>query len=136
MLTTAAGEGIPALVDRSKAAGLDVALTTTPDLGAVDPMRQHAAYRLVQEGLTNATRHAPGAPVCLRLDRTAAGELHVWLRNPLRTASAPLSPGARAGLVGLTERIGLVGGRLDHGVRRDPDGALAFHLEGWLPWPT
>jgi hypothetical protein len=72
--------------------------------------------------------------VCLRLDRTDAGELRLWLRNPL--GDGPAAPGGRAGLVGLAERVALVGGRLDHGVRRDADGRLAFHLEAWLPWPT
>jgi signal transduction histidine kinase len=106
-----------------------------PDL-AVPASMSRTAYRLMQEGLTNATRHAPGAPVHVRLDRTADSELHVWLRNPLGPVCGPWAPGARAGLVGLTERVDLVGGRLDHGVRRDPDGGLAFHLEAWLPWPT
>lgn len=94
------------------------------------------AYRIVQEALTNARKHAAGTQVHLQLDRTPAGELHVWLRNRLTSARGSGIPGARSGLVGLAERVSLAGGRLDHGARRGPDGDVAFHLEAWMPWPT
>lgn len=97
------------------------------------------AFRLVQEGLTNARKHAPGAEVAVRLDRTSGGELHVWLRNPLPAVPVrPTLPGSRSGLVGLAERVTLAGGRLEHGPRRTATSstAVGFHLEAWLPWRT
>ncbi|MBL1067071.1 sensor histidine kinase [Streptomyces sp. 7-21] len=92
------------------------------------------AYRVVQEGLTNAGKHAPGARVGLRLARTPEGELHISLRNLLPAASAPVVPGSRSGLIGLAERAELTGGRLDYGVRRAEEGRVEFRLEAWLPW--
>jgi signal transduction histidine kinase len=103
--------------------------------GAVPESVSRTAYRVVQEGLTNARKHAPGAVPVLVLDRTADGELHVWVRNRL-ASGAPAIPGAHAGLVGLAERVSLAGGRLDHGARRAADGTVEFHLEAWLPWPA
>jgi signal transduction histidine kinase len=122
------------LVADCSAAGVEVSVEDGRPDRPLPPSVSRTAYRVVQEGLTNARKHAAAAPVCLRLSRTDAGELHLWLRNPLRPG--PVAPGGRAGLIGLGERVALVGGRLDHGVRRDTDGALAFHLEAWLPWPT
>ncbi|MEV4252227.1 histidine kinase [Spirillospora sp. NPDC049652] len=83
------------------------------------------AYRIVQEGLTNARKHAPGARVRVAL-RVEDGELVVRIENPLPPGTAhdasPESgravsglPGAGAGLLGLDERVALVGGTLAHG---------------------
>jgi signal transduction histidine kinase len=105
------------------------------DRSGIPASVSRTAYRFVQEGLTNVRKHAPGAASRLRLDRTEAGELHLWLRNPLVNRGQPI-PGAHAGLVGLAERVSLAGGRLDHGARRADDGAVEFHLEAWLPWRT
>jgi signal transduction histidine kinase len=62
------------------------------------------------------------------------------VRNPLsgaRTAPADAVPGSRSGLLGLSERVSLAGGRIDYGARRGADGgAVDFSLEVWLPWPT
>jgi signal transduction histidine kinase len=93
------------------------------------------AYRIVQEGLANAEKHAPGAPIRLRLHRDQEGRLHVWMSNVLTRVCGRTGPGTRSGLVGLSERVNLVGGRFDHGIRRGAEGDLAFHLEAWMPWP-
>jgi signal transduction histidine kinase len=115
------------------------------DAGSVPASVSRTAYRVVQEGLTNVRKHAPGAAARLTLDRSPTGEIHLWLRNPLVTGHAatpgaragrPAIPGAHAGLVGLAERVTLAGGRLDGGARRTADGTVEFHLEAWLPWPT
>ncbi|GAA0707603.1 sensor histidine kinase [Dactylosporangium roseum] len=130
------------LVEEARRAGtpvdLDNRLTEPETLPAAVT---RTAFRLVQEGLTNARKHAPGTGVTVRLDRTEQGELHVWLRNPLPPAPvAPALPGSRSGLVGLAERVSLAGGRLEHGPRRPlggcPEDGLGFHLEAWLPWRT
>jgi signal transduction histidine kinase len=106
----------------------------------VSPSLGRTVYRLVQEGLTNARKHAPAAPVRVLLERTADGEMHVHLTNPLDPPGGRTSavPGAHAGLLGLTERVELIGGRLRHGVRAAavPGTAPTFDLEAWLPWPT
>ncbi|MGC9670264.1 sensor histidine kinase [Planosporangium sp. 12N6] len=125
------------LVAECRSAGTPVEVDDRLAGAAVPASVGRTAYVVIREGLTNARKHAPGAPVHLRLDRTPAGELHLWLRNGLvgRTG-APAVPGSRCGLVGLAERVSLAGGRLDHGVRRGTGGDLAFHLETWLPWPA
>jgi signal transduction histidine kinase len=129
-------DGLDELIAECRATGTDVQVDDGLPDTAPPPSVSRTAYRLVQEGLTNARKHAPDAQVRLRLARTPAGELHVSLRNRLTYAPGPAIPGARTGLVGLVERVSLAGGRLDHGARRDPDGEVAFHLEAWLPWPT
>ncbi|GGM62449.1 sensor histidine kinase [Dactylosporangium sucinum] len=126
------------LVQEARQAGtpvrLDNRLTSAETL---PPVVNRTAFRLVQEGLTNARKHAPGAAVHLEIERTEDGDLHVWLHNPLPAQPVrPALPGSRSGLVGLAERVSLAGGRLEHGPRRTPGPAVGFHLEAWLPWPT
>ncbi|MEU4557904.1 histidine kinase [Actinoplanes sp. NPDC023936] len=101
----------------------------------VAPSLGRTVYRLVQEGLTNAGKHASGSPVRLLLERTGEGELHVLVANPV-TAATSRVPGSHAGLLGLTERVELIGGRLRHGIRADPVLGNVFDLEAWLPWPS
>lgn len=104
--------------------------------GGVDPAAVPAslgrhAYRIVQEGLTNARKHAPGEPVRVRVDTAGTSGLRVEIVNPLPTLPAPGGPipGAGAGLIGLAERVTLAGGRLEHG-----PGGGEFRLRAWLPW--
>lgn len=126
------------LIVESRATGTTVHLDDRlPDVGSLPASVSRTAYRIVQEGLTNARKHAPDAEVWVRIERQADGELHVWLRN--RLAAGPVQatiPGSRSGLVGLAERVSLVGGRIDHGARRGAGGTIDFHLEAWLPWPS
>ena len=84
-------------------------------------------YRIVQEGLTNARKHAPGSTLTIELTGSPDDGIDVVLRNPLGFGTSV--PGAGLGLVGLTERAELRGGRLAHG----REGA-AFVLRGWIPW--
>jgi signal transduction histidine kinase len=94
------------------------------------------AYRIVQEGLTNVRRHAPGADVVV-LVRGASGEgLTVEVSNSAARAGAdgavsPL-PGSGQGLIGLAERVALAAGRLEYG----PGASGGFRLAAWLPWPA
>jgi signal transduction histidine kinase len=121
---------ISALVEESRAAGMRI--TARIELGdaAPTPTVGRTAYRIAQEGLTNARKHAPGAAVTLTV-RAPDGALHVEVRSlaPVAVAAAAPLPGAGTGLVGLTERVTLAGGTLEHGV--DPDGA--FVLRASLP---
>jgi signal transduction histidine kinase len=92
------------------------------------------AYRVVQEGLTNARKHAPGQPVRVLLDGRPGGQLLVELANPagpVVPAGPPIN-GSGTGLIGLTERVRLTGGELDHTVGADGE----FRLRARLPWPS
>ena len=87
-------------------------------------------YRIVQEGITTARKHAPGAAVAIRSTGDDQHGLTVRLSNPLGDRGTA-APGAGLGLVGLRERTELRGGRL----HQRTDGTT-FVLEAWLPWPT
>lgn len=107
------------LVGEWRAAGMTV---TRQDTGQGPPPPaavQRTAYRVVQEGLTNAAKHAPGAAVTVRLHRDER-RLEVEVAND--PASVPASPMPRSGfgLTGLRERVALAGGRLSAGAC--PDG--------------
>jgi signal transduction histidine kinase len=104
------------------------------DLAAVPAGVGRNAYRIVQEGLTNARKHARGAAVAVTVEGAAGSGLSVEVRNPWPVgapAAAPI-PGAGSGLVGLAERTSLAGGRLEHGRTDNGD----FRLKAWLPWPA
>ncbi|MCF2528012.1 sensor histidine kinase [Yinghuangia soli] len=125
---------LPALIEQSRRAGAVVEFACAPVAPETSARVGRHAYRIVQEGLTNARKHAPGARV--RVDVAAAEQaeqagLAIEIVNPLHVspASVPALPGAGAGLIGLRERVTLVGGRLEHGTE---DGE--FRLRAWLPW--
>src|ERR671915_655611 len=121
---------LAALVEESRAAGMRV--TARIELGDAAPPAAvgRTAYRIAQEGLTNARKHAPGAAVTLTI-RAPDGDLQVEVRSlaPVAIAAAAPPPGAGTGLIGLAERVALAGGTLEHGV--DPSGA--FVLRASLP---
>ncbi|WP_433381654.1 sensor histidine kinase [Actinoplanes sp. CA-142083] len=123
-----AADGIDDLVDRAVGAGLPVTLTWDGPR-PLPPGVDHTARRVVQEALTNAAKHAPGAPVEIRLV-SAGGATTVTVTNPLPVPSRR-APGARNGLVGLRERVRVAGGTLEVG----PDGS-AFVVSARLPHPV
>jgi len=109
---------LAALVAGSRAAGVDVELQYTGTPGEAAPAVERAVYRVVQESLTNAARHAPGTAVRVDL-RWLPHELQVQVGNsapacPVRSRHEPLGGGG-AGLTGLAERVESVGGRLSWG---------------------
>lgn len=119
------------LVAESRAVGTPVEVRDQlADASALPGMTGRTAYRVVQEALTNARKHAPGQPVRIDLDGTPGARLVIDVRNPLVDAVAEI-PGAGAGLMGLTERVRLAGGQLDHNTT-----AGEFRLHAWLPWPA
>lgn len=139
---TPVDETVSALVERAGGSGMAVELTDEGPEAPLAPMTGLALHRVVQESLTNAARHAPGAAVAVRLVR----EEH-WITvtvtdsvRPAGTSPAPApapasdpDPGqARAsggtGLVGLDERVRLAGGVLSHG----PSGG-GFAVRARLP---
>jgi signal transduction histidine kinase len=121
---------VPALMEQSRRAGMSVKLNgEVPSVP--DPLGRHG-YRIVQEGLTNARKHAPGALVQVAMttvDEEPPG-LIVEVTNTLAPDAPATLPGAGSGLIGLRERVHIVGGRLEHGPT--PDGR--FRLRAWLPW--
>jgi signal transduction histidine kinase len=124
---------LPALIDESRSAGMHVAYDWRLEASAPVPTGTgRNAYRIVQEGLTNARKHARGSAVDVTVDGAPGDGLTIEIRNRLpvgvlRTADIP---GAGTGIVGLSERAGLAGGRLEHGRTDTGD----YRLWAWLPW--
>ncbi|MDY0892379.1 sensor histidine kinase [Frigoribacterium sp. CFBP9030] len=119
------------LLDEARAAGAVVACTiddrTTSVLVDLPTSLSRHAYRIVQESLTNARRHAPAQPVDIAFTGAAGGTLRIVVGNPSieHRASAP-----GHGLTGLAERVRLVGGTFQAG----PDGHGRHVVEAVLPW--
>ncbi|MFD3683218.1 sensor histidine kinase [Nocardiopsis sp. NPDC058631] len=120
------------LVEEAVAAGQRVGWDLDVPGGA-SPGGQVArtVYRVVQEGLTNTRKHAPGARVGVRVRGGPGRGLEVSVASALPVGVVPSEiPGAGAGLTGLAERVALEGGELVHGPE---DGE--FRLVATLPWP-
>jgi signal transduction histidine kinase len=113
-----ADEPVEDLVGRARAAGMAVDLQHTahqPGAPAtMPPLVDRAVHRVVQESLTNAARHAPGADVLVRIERTVEA-VTVTVHNTPGAASAPPRGGNGSGLDGLCERVRLHGGTLSAG---------------------
>ena len=107
---------LPQLLERARDAGLDVTVAGTDALPCLTPGVDLTAYRTVQEGLTNALRHAPRSAVGVRIQLVDA-TLEVTVRNTAGDAVASESTGAGAGrgLIGLRHRAELYGGRCEAG---------------------
>ena len=115
--------------------------------GPVPDLAGRTAYRVAQEALTNARKHAPGAEVRVHLAGSPGAGMTVEVRNdaptarpdpapgpdpgPARPAGPATEPGAGQGLAGLAERVALASGRLEHG----PTAGGGWCLSAWLPWP-
>ncbi|UFU05780.1 sensor histidine kinase [Ruania halotolerans] len=119
---------LPTLVDEARAAGSTVTTQIEVD-GPVPTAVGRPVYRIIQEGLTNARKHAAGCPVHVQLTGIAGGSLSVEISNPLRARSADV-PGSGAGLVGLAERAELAGGAIEI-----ETGGGVFRLRARIPWP-
>ncbi|MEV0589232.1 histidine kinase [Nonomuraea sp. NPDC050310] len=122
-------DDIQELVTECRQAGMLIRLSV--EAGEVPERLGRDSYRIVQEALTNARKHAPGALVTVRVWGAPGEGLSIRVRNPqpVRAGRFPL-PGAGSGLIGLAERVSLLGGRLTHGTAPGGD----FDLEAWLPW--
>ena len=118
---------LPGLIDDNRTAGLRIEFSGV-SLEGLSPAVSRHAYRIVQEGLTNARKHAPGSKVEVRLSGDPDSGLRIELRNPVNGRGAAI-PGGGYGLLGLAERTNLVGGWTEHGIRDD-----VFQLEAWMPW--
>jgi signal transduction histidine kinase len=127
---------VPDLIEEARVVGMNVRLTN--DIEDLEPAPEtvgRSAYRIIQESLTNARKHAPDTAVLVRLSGAPGSGLTVEVRNPLRVGA---QDGARAslpesglGLIGLAERAELSGGRLEHG----RTASREFFVRAELPWP-
>ncbi len=114
-------DGLPALVERFRSAGADITLTVEGDTGHLPATTGLAVYRITQEALTNAVKHAPGSPTALLL---TVGAGTVTLTADSLTADSLAKPGTGTGLglVSMRERAESLGGSCEAG----PGGG------GWL----
>ncbi|MFD6433559.1 sensor histidine kinase [Streptomyces venezuelae] len=118
-------DGLAALVAGARTNGLDVTLDDArPADGPKLPAPvELAAYRIVQESLTNALKHAsPGLVTVTLAQRPRA--LTVRVTSPYGDPSGPRAPGSGAGLVGMRERTDLLGGTFESGPESTPDGKV------------
>ncbi|QUH06016.1 sensor histidine kinase [Saccharopolyspora erythraea] len=123
---------LTALVEENRAAGTPVHFENQPDeLASLPASTGRTGYRIVQEGLTNARKHAARQPVSLIVSGGPGTGLRIEIRNPVPDTPATV-PGSGTGLIGLTERVRLTGGRLDH----ELTGSGEFQLRASLPWPV
>jgi len=124
---------IPALVEQMSAAGLEVRLVAEGAIERIPRDVSRFGYRIVQEALTNVLKHAGAVPTEVRLHRTAGSlEIEVSDDGPGVPVGAPADAaglGGGRGLVGVRERVALLGGSVEAGPR--PDGG--FRVWARLP---
>lgn len=106
-----------------------IELEIDTDLAKVPTQLGRHGFRIVQEALTNARKHAPGAPVYVRVAGEPGARLQVRVTNPLADLAVPDQSGSGVGLLGLTERAASVGGSVSYG---PADGS--FVVVASLPW--
>ena len=132
VLRSVVGDGsglsqLDGLVARARAAGLPVTVTVTGQQRPLPPEADQAAYRIVQEALTNVTRHAGHACASVHLHYTPEA-LSVQVDDDGQgTGTRPSGPGL--GLVGMRERVSALGGRLQAG----PQATGGFRVRAELP---
>ncbi|MEV3894524.1 sensor histidine kinase [Streptomyces anulatus] len=129
---------LDALVDQTNVNGASSGLVCTLEgaeeavAAALPTPVELAAYRIVQESLTNALKHAAPGPVVVRLAH-ADGELTIEVTSVFGTRPGPTAPGSGAGLVGMRERVALLGGRIVAGAEPDGDGTKIWRVRAQLP---
>ncbi|MDN0198245.1 sensor histidine kinase [Streptomyces sp. S.PNR 29] len=119
---------LDALVENTRAAGLTVTLDVTGERRPLPSGVELSAYRIVQEALSNVLRHAPGATARVQVEHHTFG-LSMMVVNSRPTRAAPPSSGAGHGLLGMRERVAMLGGGLWAGP--EPDGG--YQVSAFLP---
>lgn len=125
---------LPQVVDESFGAGQQLTSSIfIRDAELADPALSRAVYRIVQELLTNARKHAAGQPVRLHVTGGPDTGVVIEVRNPYLPSArrAPEPAAGRRGLAGISERAELLGGRVTHGL---DDGGATFRVRVELPW--
>jgi signal transduction histidine kinase len=120
---------LPDLVESARLAGVPVKLSAPVALDGVPAAVGVCAYRIVQESLSNAGQHAPGAAVTVSVDHDASSVTLRVANGPGDQAGSP-PPGARSGhgLAGMRERVALLGGSLTAGPAADGGFVVAAVL--------
>ncbi|PYY64027.1 two-component sensor histidine kinase [Curtobacterium sp. MCPF17_003] len=124
---------LPTLLDQARAGGATVRARVDADSAAVPTAVGRHAYRIVQESLTNARRHAPGEPVDVVVETVRGSAIRVVVSNTLADGPAPADASGHSaghGLRGLAERARLVGGSF----RAGSDDGRVHVVEAVLPW--
>ena len=109
-------KSIDQLLARTAATGSPVTCSLPDELDQLPGPTTAVVYRVVQEGLTNAIKHAPGAPIDVSVT-SSSGNIRVVVRNgtPTRSIGRIAVPGSGRGIAGLTERVHAVKGTLTTG---------------------
>lgn len=133
--------GLAELLDDSHTAGtpavLETDATVAAELDSLAPSLSRHLHRIIQEGLTNARKHAPGSCVLVQIGGEAGDRVTLSLSNalpgphlrPAAGQSVAGHPSSGLGLAGLAERVRLAGGELSAGIHGD-----RFILQAWVPW--
>ena len=121
---------LPALIDRARAAGVNVTVEVTGAARPVPASLDLSAYRIVQEALTNVGRHAAGAPASIVLD-WGDDALAIAIRNPGANRERADTNGSGHGLIGMRERVRMLGGQFTAG----PADGGGFVVTATLPYP-
>lgn len=124
--------GIEGLVGASRGAGTTVELRCSGEARPLAPTADHAAYRIVQEGLTNAHKHAPGAAIGIELRYEPDSLIVEVMNGPAAGDTGRSVVSGGQGLTGLGERTRLVGGMVHAG----PTADGGFRLAGVLPYTS
>jgi signal transduction histidine kinase len=109
-------DGLPTLIARVRHTGIPVELTTSGRPRPVPPGVELAAYRVVQEALTNTVKHAAGATATVLVEY-GADQLRVEVTDTGGASHSPAGTGNGRGLIGLRERLAVYGGTLRTGPR-------------------
>ncbi|BAL90604.1 putative two-component system sensor kinase [Actinoplanes missouriensis 431] len=122
---------LPELVAGVREAGMSVDFTSVVPADGPPVVLGRTAYRIIQEGLTNAHRHGSGPAASVRVRGAAGHGLRITIINPLGGTGGAAAPRDGLGLIGIAERVALAGGTVRFGPEREE-----FRLEAELPWPA
>ncbi|MFD8746254.1 sensor histidine kinase [Streptomyces sp. NPDC059616] len=128
---------LDALIEQTRTNAASSGLTCTfedtrDDGGTLPTPVELAAYRIVQESLTNALKHAAPGPVTVRIGQVGQ-LLTVEVSSVFGDRPGPRAPGSGAGLVGMRERVALLGGTIEAGPSTTGDGTKIWRVRAELP---
>ncbi len=128
-------DALEPLIEDARRAGTPIQLMVEGPVGHIPAGIELVAYRIIQEALTNARKHAPGSDTRVRV-RHSPRELELWVENGRADAAVRhngrAQPGTGHWIIGMRERVALYGGRMDAQPRAD--GGFAVHVR--LPVET
>ena len=120
------------LVEQVRGAGIPVTVNVSGDVRALDDGLELSAYRVIQEALTNAARHGgPGVSAAVEIQYDEDG-LDLEIRDDGRGAAVPDENGGGHGLVGMRERVSVLGGSFEAG----PRAGGGFRVHAMLPYES